>query len=94
MLALIRLLRFRYLLISTTVGGSYLAHKVKHIRLIVFFKLFLLQKNKEVQEKLSYTSWIKEYVSEENTDASSKHSFRCIHSPSVHDTVKNLSSFF
>ncbi|CAF3752972.1 unnamed protein product [Rotaria sp. Silwood1] len=59
MASLLRLLRLRYLVLSTTVGGSYVVHK----------------KYNELHDKLPDISWMKDYIPEENIDALTKHLF-------------------
>ncbi|CAF1576630.1 unnamed protein product [Rotaria magnacalcarata] len=59
MSSLLRLLRLRCLVLSTTVGGSYAVHK----------------KHKEIQEKLPDISWMKQYMPEQDIDALRKHLF-------------------
>ncbi|UJR14178.1 hypothetical protein I4U23_001173 [Adineta vaga] len=51
------LLRLRYFILSTTVGGSYVVH----------------QKYKELQEKFPDMTWIKDCISEQNTNILTKH---------------------
>ncbi|CAF4130550.1 unnamed protein product [Rotaria sordida] len=71
MSSLLRLLRLRYLVISTTVGGSYVVHK----------------KYKELQDKLPDISWMKEYMPEENVDALTKYLFDLRDSITIPDTT-------
>ncbi|CAF4120690.1 unnamed protein product [Rotaria magnacalcarata] len=59
MSSLLRLLRLRCLVLSTTVGGSYAVHK----------------KHKEIQEQLPDISWMKQYMPEQDIDALRKHLF-------------------
>ncbi|CAF4360762.1 unnamed protein product, partial [Rotaria sp. Silwood2] len=71
MSSLLRLLRLRYLVLSTTAGGSYVVHK----------------KYKELQDKLPDISWMKEYMPEENVDALTKHLFDLKDSITFPDTT-------
>ncbi|CAF5223285.1 unnamed protein product, partial [Rotaria magnacalcarata] len=71
MSSLLRLLRLRCLVLSTTVGGSYAVHK----------------KHKEIQEKLPDISWMKQYMPEQDIDALRKHLFDLSSIISFPDTV-------
>ncbi|CAF3486281.1 unnamed protein product [Rotaria socialis] len=74
MSSLLRLLRLRYLVLSTTVGGSYVVHK----------------KHKEIQEKLPDISWMKQNTPEQDIEALRKHLFDLTSTTSFPDTSNLL----
>ncbi|CAF3422104.1 unnamed protein product [Rotaria sp. Silwood1] len=68
---LLRLLRLRYLIFGTAVGGGYAAHK----------------KYKDIKEALPDLSWMKEYMPEESVDALTKRLSDLANSVSLPDTT-------
>ncbi|UJR32977.1 hypothetical protein I4U23_020440 [Adineta vaga] len=68
---LLRLLRLRYLVLGTAVGGGIAARK----------------KYKEIQDALPDISWMKEYMPEESVNALSKHLSDLANSVSLPDTT-------
>jgi optic atrophy protein 1 len=68
---LLRLLRLRYLIFGTAVGGGYAAHK----------------KYKDIKDALPDLSWMKEYMPDETVDALTKHLSDLANSVSLPDTT-------